>query len=308
MVARRSAAVIKFAPMSLPPPPPASSPKPRETGLTFALLVAAVLGAAAVLGVLAYRMFQPRWYAAQVVFENTPVGMDKNRQSLTPPPQQKTDPQLELLQDPALLDLVVRELNLTKEYGRDGSPVTTQEARAELRRSMEVLVNAQTAPQVVTIRVYDQDPNVVANIANTLVKNFRNRRLEARSAASAVERSLSVFKADQGSLRAQVEAAFAELTKVRERDQVTDSGIGNPSANLTGQDVSAYREAKAKYHQAVRLLESEENTLSKARMEALLDGEPVRVLQRAVPPTGPLPWWRGDPRGNPEYSKDARCR
>lgn len=260
--------------MSLPPSLP--NAKPRNSSGTWILLALVGLTFVALCGVVVFRMTQPKWYMSQVTLE------------LAEP-----ETTLEFLWKPEALDLVVRNLELTRPSLGDGSVTTPERAREQLRRSMRVEAVRHT-PSLTTITVYNQDPNMAASIANTLAVTYRNHRLEAGQVG--LERSLSVYKDEVGKQLETVRALAAERQQIRERDQVTDPDPEQAGTVLAGEKTGDYEAAKQKYLQAKRIAEQAEVALSKARMEAMIDQEPVRVRQRAEPARQPLPWWQGDPR------------
>ncbi len=149
-------------------------------GLTVLFLVT-------VLGVLAYRLMQPRWYMAQVTIEYAP-------------PETGPASPAEAVRKKEVLYPVIDQLGLTKGYAREGSSVTREQAFEFLLSSMRIEVDSRTPlrdfsqpPPLVRIGVYDHDPVRAANIANTVAMVFRNRLREDEAARSGSlgERTLS---------------------------------------------------------------------------------------------------------------------
>ncbi|HEV7405785.1 MAG TPA: hypothetical protein VGO11_22770 [Chthoniobacteraceae bacterium] len=205
--------------MSLPPSFPAGDPRPQSRGLRLTLVLAGLVGCLLLLlcGVLLHRLSQDRWYLSQAVIEHKPTVAGGN--AIAPPPAV----QLEYLLQPQTLDRVVQMLELTKAYWNEGEVMTAELAREQLRQSMRVEIDARL-PQLAFITVYDRNPNLAANLANTLAFIYRKHLMEP----------------------------------------IVAGAEGSPG---------------------------------KARMEQMIDAEPVRIRQRAEPAMRPLPWWQGDPRG-----------
>lgn len=275
--------------MSMPPTLPSASSKSRRFGwLAFALGLGCVLVIAPGL----YLWKQPRWYAARVTFEEVREELRNELRDggfyYNPPP-----PRNVALRQPEVLDRVVQMLELTKVYGRDGRPATIEQARDELRRATRYWENSG-APQIRTVEAYDRAPHMAAYIANSMAVAYRDHRLKLLE--KQLERSLSQYTDEVSHQRKLVRTASEDLQEVRERDQVIDPDQEQRGSAVTGQETKAYVEMKEKYMQAKRILENAEIALGKARLELKLDSQPVRILERAVPPAKPLAWWRGDPR------------
>jgi uncharacterized protein involved in exopolysaccharide biosynthesis len=270
--------------MSLPPAfPPA---RPERRGVRGILLVfgLVVLCVASALGVLAYRFAQPRWYFAQAVIDVPPPRDGRPHDGFAVS-------QAQLLRTSDVLERVVNMLDLAKIYAADGARVTPEEARNALGQSLRIEASAGE-PQRIYIGAYAADPNLAANIANLVAVVYRNSRIEASQ--QHLERSLSQYSDEVQKQRTVVQAAEKELRQIRERDQIIDPDLERPDSPEAAP--TAYTEAKVKYLQAKRILESAELALSKARMEHQVDDDPIRIVQRGVPPARPMPWWRGDPR------------
>jgi hypothetical protein len=250
----------------------------------------------AALGVLAYRLSQPRWYMAQVTIKDEPEGFDG------PSPRERAGAQLWALRQPEVMDRVVQALDLTKSSAQEGERVTSAQARERLRQSVGLQLNPRE-PRIVYLHAYDHDPNRAANIANFLTISYRNQLLE--SFRQNLDRALSQYADEVEKQRASVRTAAAELQKVRVRDEIADPEPERIDAVITGEKRDDYLQAKTEYLQARRILESAETALSKARVEGNREDLPFRLLERAVAPIQPTPWWRGDPRGKNEVTAVA---
>jgi uncharacterized protein involved in exopolysaccharide biosynthesis len=286
--------------MSLPPALP--STRPERPRLRIVLVLAGLVGLflLAALGLLAYRLMQPRWYMAQVTIE-----IEREEGFDLPSPEETAGRHLWALRQPEVLDRVVQALNLTKSYAQEGESVTAEQARERLRQSVGLQLNPRER-RIVYIHAYDRDPNRAANIANMLTISYRNQLL--KPFRKTLDRALSQYTDEVEKQRASVRIAAEELQKVRERDQIADPDPERADAVIAGGKKDDYSAAKTAYLQARRILENAEAALSKARQEGTREDLPFRLLERAVPPIKPTAWWRGDPRGKNEVTAIAPYR
>ena len=85
--------------------------------------------------------------------------------------------QLEVIQSQAVLDKVIEELDLNQAWGRkyaDGSPLKTSETLALLKARLDLRPVRNTS--LIEIRVFSDDPNEAAKLANSVADNYRQYR------------------------------------------------------------------------------------------------------------------------------------
>ncbi len=86
------------------------------------------------------------------------------------------------------------------------------------------------------------------------------------------------------------------MARVRERDGIDDPDPeGSERSDLRPEPrpqeaVFPYVEAKTVYLQSKRILVNAEESLSKARMDFMIEMDPVKIEQRAETPVGKAPW------------------
>jgi uncharacterized protein involved in exopolysaccharide biosynthesis len=255
--------------------------RPLRGGMLIAAIAVVVLVAA----FLGPRLVRPRLYYAAVTMEVKPDGPRAAAPGLDP---QFLQTQMEVLRKREILDPVIEQLNLTAVYSRGNTPLTKEEARVELMQALKMQNVRNTG--LIEAGIYDRNPNVAADIANTLALVYRNARLA--NAQQLLEQGLAQF-VDYVSKQCKV---VEELSASRKRSQesvaINDPSPDDPNAPLAeanpGKEVAAYQEAKARHLQAQKVLEAAELRLSEARMKATIDTEPVKIWERAVPPPRPV--------------------
>jgi hypothetical protein len=200
------------------------------------------------------------------------------------------------LREAAILQPVIKELYLVKHYSKAGPQLSMEQVLRRLNKKLVVKEVRNTG--LVELGVYDSDPQEAAKIANAIFLSYRNHRL--KELQMEIEMGLAQFTDEVEKQRQVVNEAAAERARIAEEADITDFGpddgnakisppAGKPPAKGSTQEqmMQRYTTAKAKYLQAKEILKAAELRLSTERMEKGIDFEPVKLWERAEPPSKP---------------------
>jgi len=184
--------------------------------------------------------------------------------------------EFEVIQSQAVLDDVIRVLDLNKEWGKKyGQVLKTDETMELLKRQMDLRPVRNTS--IIEIRVYDENADQAAHIANTIADTYSAYRKKQRLELSGhgIESLRDQLKEQHGL----VEVAQSNVDYLRRelKVQETVSAENNPSMLLTAETLRRV--------EALRLDSQAEYVRSKALLDKLKDLKPEQVAQ-AIPTTG----------------------
>jgi capsular exopolysaccharide synthesis family protein len=187
-------------------------------------------------GVTTY--FLPREYFAKVSMEVKPdnsksVNIFEQMGGRTYDPQFVAT-QFQILRKSEILYPVIQQLDLVKVYSGAGPQLPLQTVFRLLNRDLVLQEVRNTG--LIEIGVYNVDPQVAANIANTIAVVYQNRRLE--DLKKNIDRNLSQFRDEVENQRKSVVEAAVEVAQVRNRDQIVDPDPENATALISGGDRS----------------------------------------------------------------------
>lgn len=180
-------------------------------------------------GVVTY--FLPREYLSKVTMEVKPdsskaidVFNTLNTRSYDP---QFVATQFQILRKSEILYPVIEQLDLIKVYSGEGQRLPMQTVFRMLNGSLALQEVRNTG--LIEIGVYHTDPEVAANIANTIAVEYKRRRM--LDLQTGIDRSLAQFQDEVTKQRQVVEKAMVEAMQIR-----TKLGIHDPDPeSLTSQ-------------------------------------------------------------------------
>jgi capsular exopolysaccharide synthesis family protein len=132
--------------------------------------------------------------------------------------------EFELIQSEVLLDKVIQEMHLNevwgKKYGANG-PLKSRESLMLLRKNLDLRPVRSTS--LIEIRVYSDNKDEAASLANAIAKTYQAYRLEERSrlTSGGIEALESRFKQQSED----VDAAAKQLDKLREDLKIPDNVV-----------------------------------------------------------------------------------
>jgi uncharacterized protein involved in exopolysaccharide biosynthesis len=167
--------------------------------------------------------------------------------------------EFEVIQSQVILDKVIRDLDLNKEWGRrfaSGETLKTAETMKLLRDRMDLRPVRNTS--LIGITVNSDKPEEAAKLANAIARAYKDHRLEQRLAISrgGIESLEERFKKSEKDIEDQQK----KVKELREKLNITDSAINvdAPALLLTTESLRRF--------EAQRL----ESQAELARQEALL--------------------------------------
>lgn len=149
--------------------------------------------------------------------------------------------QYEIIQSRQLLYQVVNNLNLQQVWGEqmheDGSPLSREDSYLILSRSLEVQQFRDTS--LIDIRLYREDPEEAARIANEIAAVYRDQRLSAKR--QEVRRAIEVLQNELQKQQEKVDQAEQAVEKLRKELGVSVISQGFRADKLRLQQLEADR-------------------------------------------------------------------
>ncbi len=204
--------------------------------------------------------------------------------------------QIQRMRSPEILDQVIDDLQLAKVWGMGGQRLPIEEVEHRLLRSLEFHDVSPTG--LLEIGAYDRDPQLAANIANTIAVDYNEARLQELVAQE--DRSLAQLGKVAEVTKKRMHQAFDELAATRERERIIDPNPDHFEAvieisGLDGDDkgeaakakraLSIYRDAKSRYRQLRRSFEAAQ---MKLHGPPPMEWSPVTIWVKAEPAMKPL--------------------
>ncbi len=151
--------------------------------------------------------------------------------------------QFQIIQSKAVLDDVIRDLNLQEVWGRemtsDGSRLSLQDTRRILMRSLRVEQHRDTT--LIAVRVFRPDPDQAARIANHIAEVYRDYRLRAKR--NEIRGGLDSLQNELDKQRELLEQAEERVETIRSEMGVSLVGRGYQMDKIRLQQLEADRVA-----------------------------------------------------------------
>ena len=194
--------------------------------------------------------------------------------------------QFEKIQSTTILYKVIQDLELNKVWAarRREPSLTVQETYILLRKSLDVRQSRNTT--LIEIRVYDEDKDEAANIANKIAEVYQKSRVSVKE-----NQSKKAIKALDDRLKEQtaaVRAAQMDVDRLRTELQIPDSveSVGAFQSSLERERVSGAEQERQRvesqyvyyYTQLTNLVSMDRETLRKAVLTAV----PTETLLSAL--------------------------
>jgi succinoglycan biosynthesis transport protein ExoP len=163
----------------------------------------------------------PKEYASTVQIE---VKEDDGLRIFDRAVQAGSDPrfsatQFYILQSKEILYPVIKKLGLVEKWSARGGRWTQEQVFLKLRKMLDM--DAKRNSDIIEVTVYSIDSEEAARIANAIADEYIVRRQEIAQSLSSS--GLGELRKEIDQQRKKVEDAFAEMSKIRERDKIIDA-------------------------------------------------------------------------------------
>ena len=201
------------------------------------------------------------------------------------------------------MEAVVRKLDLTHALAKDGKPISMQAASSLLASSLKIRTVGNTS--LVEVTAYQRDPQLAANIANSVAVTYKEMRLN--EIQQNIDRTLGRLREEVEKQRLIADKSGGELALLREREQLIDpdpealnSTISVPDRRTEVQSViktksaiADYVKAKSKYIQDKQIFVAAQIKLSTDMLDKGIDFDPAIIREKATPAEAPTTSARG---------------
>jgi succinoglycan biosynthesis transport protein ExoP len=172
-------------------------------------------------GVVTY--FQPREYQSSVFVEVRSTASNPRIFNQGDPNLPVHDPQLaptvyQVIQRTGILYPVIEDLKLQDRWGRDGVRLSREQAYQKLRSKLDLDEVRNT--DLLQISVYDQNPQMAADIANKIVAMYQDKRVEEEK--DVLNRAVSSMNEEVAKQQKKVDDSLAELSRIRDQEHIVD--------------------------------------------------------------------------------------
>jgi capsular exopolysaccharide synthesis family protein len=248
-------------------------PRPAEPGLIDvraaagvlrrrALAIAAVMGIAILLSVLAYTLAKPYYFTSsrvalqRQVEDVVPVQPDDGQRPVTTD-SPTVDTEVQVIESPTIIGRAVDKLNLAQKPGfgyKVGDPAPTKEQIPRARaNAINVVTSGLTVAREGTSYAIDVgfgwgDPQTAASVANAVTNAYLNSQLEGLSAQT--DQQVKLLGDRLQKLRGDVQNAEAAVARYRDQTNMVDIYNDNATAQqqiatINGQLAQAKAQAAA---------------------------------------------------------------
>lgn len=167
--------------------------------------------------------FQPREYQSSVFIEVRSTAENPRIFGTGDPNVPIHDPQLaptvfQVIQRTGILYPVIEELKLQERWGRDGKPLTREQAYRTLRGKLSVEEVRNT--DLLQISVFDTKPQDAADIANKIVAVYQDKRVQEEK--EILNRAVATMNEEVVKQQKKVDEAATEVARIREEEQIVD--------------------------------------------------------------------------------------
>ncbi len=229
-------------------------------------------------GVTTY--FLPREYYSKVTMEvkedNSGIKAFSGSGNQRGYNQQFVTSQFNILQKTEILYPVIDRLDLTKEFSPPGGArLPLQQVFLKLKKSMQLQEIRNT--QLIEIGVYHTNPQLAANIANTIAVVYQEKRISGNE--QTVMKSLATLEEEVRKKAKEVEEAAAVAGRIRAAQGINDPDPDNYASTPTTDDQAIVQNANRANEQRslVGMLTVQLQQIEKLKPEELM--EALRTLK-----------------------------
>ena len=256
----------------------AGEPK-RRVLMRIAAVIALLAAVVSVAGLL-----KPPRYFAKVIMEvrdeNAPPGRAKDSKFIAA--------QFDLMRGRAILFPVIERLDLGKAFANGAERLSAEQVYPPLLRSLDFREIRNTG--LVEIGVYSGDPQLAANVANTVAITYQEKRI--RDEEMALMRKYAQLEEDARKQAKLVEELAAELVKVRNHEGVFDPDPESATSSVAAVEgkgnTALYIDAKTRYLQRRKISEKAFFEVTVCRYKPSYVAGGVKILEQAEPPPKPV--------------------
>jgi capsular exopolysaccharide synthesis family protein len=229
-----------------------------------------------------FTYFQPREYQSSVFVEVKSTAQNPRIFGQGDPNQPIHDPQLaptvyQVIQRTGILYPVIEQLNLQDKWARNDRRPSREMAYQMLRNKLDVGEVRNT--DLLQVSVFDQNPQLAADIANKIVSVYQDRRVEEEK--ELLNRAVTVMNEEVGKQQQRVEDAAAEMARIRDKEHIVDlnpegtEGSQAPVNNMVVKQETEVNDAETK----VATLSSKLEQIEKLQGEDLMRMLPTLEVQ-----------------------------
>lgn len=154
--------------------------------------------------------------------------------------QQFVTSQFNIIQKTEILYPVIERLDLTKEFSPPGGArMPLQQVFLKLKKAMQLQEVRNT--QLIEIGVYNTNPQLAANIANTIAVIYQEKRISGTEAT--VMKGLATLEEEVRKKNKEVEEAAGIAGKIRAEQEINDPDPDNYASTPTTQDQAIVQDA-----------------------------------------------------------------
>jgi len=167
--------------------------------------------------------FQPREYQSSVFIEVRSTAQNPRIFSGGDPNAAAHDPQLaptvyQVIQRTGVLYPVIDDLKLQDRWARGGMKLSREQAYGLLRSKLDVDEVRNT--DLLQISVYDQNPQLAADIANRIVAVYQDKRVEEEK--DILNRAVVTMNEEVAKQQKKVDEAAADVARIRDEEHIVD--------------------------------------------------------------------------------------
>ena len=167
--------------------------------------------------------FQPREYQSSVFIEVRSTAQNPRIFSGGDPNAAAHDPQLaptvyQIIQRTGILYPVIEDLKLRDRWGKNNHQLSREQAYGILRAKLDVDEVRNT--DLLQISVYDQNPQLAADIANRIVAVYQDKRVEEEK--DILNRAVVTMNEEVAKQQKKVDEAATEVARIRDEEHIVD--------------------------------------------------------------------------------------
>ena len=167
--------------------------------------------------------FQPREYQSSVFIEVRSTAQNPRIFSGGDPNAAAHDPQLaptvyQIIQRTGILYPVIEDLKLQDRWGKNSHKLSREQAYGILRAKLDVDEVRNT--DLLQISVYDQNPQLAADIANRIVAVYQDKRVEEEK--DILNRAVVTMNEEVAKQQKKVDDAATEVARIRDEEHIVD--------------------------------------------------------------------------------------
>ena len=223
-----------------------------------------------------YVFFLPREYYSRVTIEIKPDN-NKGLDPISMGGMNRADPtfistQFNILKKTEILYPVIQKLDLASKLSPAGIHMSDSWVARVLERSMNVQEQRNTT--LIEVGVFNTDPKLAADIANTIAIIYRDKRID--DLKKNVDQTLAEMRDELDKKRTDVKNLFAESAKIRTEQGIIDQDPENSNALVSLSEKPLYMNEQAVVEKR-NLVDQMRNALN--RIEELKPEELLEALR-----------------------------